>query len=218
MALSALANEIAALVPPGSRIALGTGATVTACLPALAAIPGVTVTPTSSAIAARAAEAGLKTVGISSSYDIYIDGVDQVTANGDAIKGSWGAHVREKSMAMLSQRRILVAARSKLVPRLAGPVPVAVLEAFADLYRSDPEANLPRHDNGLPDHDENGLALVTLASNTEIDDPAAWTARVEALAGVVLCGVFPAAFVDQVIIADENGQIDYIDTKSSHLH
>ncbi|MFE2970151.1 ribose-5-phosphate isomerase A [Streptomyces sp. NPDC059340] len=184
-----------AMIPPGSRLALGTGSTVEAALAALAAIPDLVATPTSEIIADRAAAAGIKLVPVQSEYDIYLDGADQVAPTGDVIKGSWGAHVREKTLAELSVRRILICDESKLVDKLVGPVPVAVVPYFSILYSGSAETQT----------DDNGLKIVPMGAGEVIDSPADWDREICRKAGVVMTGLFPAGFVEQIIIGNEDG-------------
>ncbi|MEV7404920.1 ribose-5-phosphate isomerase A [Streptomyces sp. NPDC091267] len=190
----------AALVTPGARLALGTGSTVEAALPALAAVPGLVATPTSEVIAARAAAAGITLVPVQSSYDFYLDGADQVSPEGHAVKGSWGAHVREKTLALLAGRRILVCDRSKLVEKITGPVPVAVLPYFASLYGADADSQI----------DDNGLVVVRLGAGEVIDSPAEWDAEMCRRPGVVMTGVFPAGFVERIITGHPDGSVSLV--------
>lgn len=186
------------LVRPGSRIALGTGSTVEAALPELARIDGITVTPTSSAIGNRAREFGIPLVAVSSSYDLYIDGADQVSSEGHVIKGSLGAHVRERSLAAMARRRILVVDSGKLVDALVGPVPIAVIPYFAPVYQS----------GGSLEHDENGLALIRVDAGDTIVDPPRWDAEMSSRPGVVLTGLFPNSFIDEVIVGYADGRVE----------
>ena len=192
---AAAAAAAVELIPPGTRLALGTGSTVEAALPALAAIPGLVATPTSELIAGAAAAAGLTLAPVGAGYDFYLDGADQVAPNGDVIKGSWGAHVREKSLAALSARRILICDEGKLVDKLVGPVPVAVLPYFAGLYTDSPEFTT----------DDNGLAIIRLGAGEVIDSAAAWDEQVCRRPGVVLTGLFPAGFVERIIVGHQDG-------------
>lgn len=195
-----------ALIPPGSRLALGTGSTVEAALPALAAIPGLVATPTSEVIADRALAAGIELVPVQGSYDFYLDGADQVAPSGDVIKGSWGAHVREKTLAELAARRILICDESKLVDKLVGPVPVAVVPYFSGLYSSESSETKT---------DDNGLTIVAMSPGEIIDAPGDWDSEMCRKPGVVMTGIFPVGFVEQIIVGHEDGSHRVIVTKSN---
>ena len=97
----------AELVEPGMRLGLGTGTTVAPFLDALAGIPRLRGTATSVATASRAAELGITLEPLSGRYDLYVDGADQVSPALDVVKGAGGAHVREKLVATLSDRRVI---------------------------------------------------------------------------------------------------------------
>lgn len=191
---AAAAAVAATMIPPGACLALGTGSTVEASLPMLADIPGLVATPTSAAIAQRAQSAGLKLIPLRRGYDFYLDGADQVAPNGDVVKGSWGAHVREKTLAVLAKQRILICDEGKLVDKLAGPVPVAVIPFFAGLYT-----------DSAPRIDENGLAIVDAAAGEIIESGAEWDEWMRMQPGVVLTGLFPAGFVQAIIIGHGDG-------------
>lgn len=201
-AKQAAAEAAVGLVPPGARIALGTGSTMELCLPGLARIPGLVATPTSELIAERARAVGITLAPVGPEYDLYLDGADQVAPTGDAVKGSWGAHVREKCLAGLAKRRVLVCDKSKLVPYLTGPVPVAVLPYFADLY------------DGSDDHrlDDNRLVIVGLNPGLPITDPAGWDADARRLPGVLFTGLFTAEFVHQILIGHDDGSVEVRET------
>jgi ribose 5-phosphate isomerase A len=182
-------------IPPGAVLALGTGSTMEAALPLLARIPGLRATPTSEVIADRARSAGIDLIPLQAEYDYYLDGADQVAPGGDVIKGSWGAHVREKTLAALARRRVLISDEGKLTEKLTGPVPVAVIPFFAALYTATPALAI----------DDNGLAIVRIAAGEVIGSAADWDARMCRQPGIVSTGLFPADFIDQIIIGHKDG-------------
>lgn len=186
------------LIKPTSRIALGTGSTVEACLPALAQIPGISVTPTSTAIMEAAQAFGIALTPVAADYDVYLDGADQVSPAGHVIKGSLGAHVRERCLAALARHRILVVDSGKLVDVLAGPVPIAVVPYFAPVYQPDGEVEV----------DENGLALIRVDAGRTIDDPAAWESDMASRPGVVATGLFPREFINEIIVGYDDGHAE----------
>jgi ribose 5-phosphate isomerase A len=196
----AAASAAVKLIQPYSRVAVGTGSTIEACLPELARIPGVVVTPTSGATENRAVACGIRLAPLGDSYDFYIDGADQVSPGGHVLKGSWGAHVREKCLAMLSRRRILVCDERKLVSVLVGPVPIAVIPHFAGLYQEGEMICL----------DENGLALVPIDAGCPIMDPAGWNEAMHGKPGVVATGLFPTGFVDEIVVGHAGGRVEII--------
>ncbi|MEQ1895702.1 MAG: ribose-5-phosphate isomerase RpiA, partial [Planctomycetota bacterium] len=69
-------------------------------------------------IKARAFGIPLATLSEVESIDLTIDGADEIDARFDMIKGGGGALLREKVVAALSKREVIVVDRSKVVERL----------------------------------------------------------------------------------------------------
>jgi ribose 5-phosphate isomerase A len=134
----AAARAAAELVRDGMAVGLGTGSTVAFLLRALGERAGelraARFAATSPATARIAGEAGLSVHGLdeltgaSGALDLAIDGADQVDPDGWLIKGGGGAHTREKIVAAAARRFVVIVSPEKLVPRLAPPVPLEVLE------------------------------------------------------------------------------------------
>src|SRR5688500_7823373 len=115
------------------RLGVGTGTTVEPFLDAIAGVPGIRGTATRQRTAARRRDLAIPLEPLSGRYDLCVDGADQVTPTLDLVKGGGGAHVREKVVAQLSDRIVIVCDNTKLVPVIRGPVPVAVLPFARDL-------------------------------------------------------------------------------------
>lgn len=116
----AAADEIRA----GMVIGLGTGSTVAALIPILAARvrDGLDViavaTSVATEVAARAAGITVVAFEDRSSIDLTIDGVDEIDPSLRAIKGAGGALLREKIVATASVRMIAIADSSKFSPAI----------------------------------------------------------------------------------------------------
>ena len=93
--------------------------------------PGITAIPTSEATTALARALGIELMTLAevSSVDLTIDGADEVDPSLDLIKGLGGALLREKIVASITTRQIIVADPSKLVDRLGtkAPLPIEVV-------------------------------------------------------------------------------------------
>lgn len=121
----AAGRAAAEFVRDGMTVGLGTGSTVYFTLQRLGErvradkldIVGV---PTSvdTEIKARAFGIPLATLSEVESIDLTIDGADEIDARFDMIKGGGGALLREKVVAALSKREVIVVDRSKVVERL----------------------------------------------------------------------------------------------------
>src|SRR5580704_6108587 len=132
----AAAEAAAALVEDGMIVGLGSGSTASL---AVAAIGGRTAgglrivgIPTSEKTAAQARELGipLTTLEEQESIDLTIDGADEIERESlNLVKGLGGALLREKLVATVSKRLVIVADEDKLVVRIgenARPIPVEV--------------------------------------------------------------------------------------------
>ncbi len=122
-------------VEPGDRIGLGTGHAASAFAAALAARVregfDVRAVPTSEATAAQARQLGIRLTSLDEveALDVTVDGADEVDPQLDLIKGYGGALLREKVVATLSRRLVILVGEEKLVPVLGtrGTLPVEVI-------------------------------------------------------------------------------------------
>jgi ribose 5-phosphate isomerase A len=212
-AKQAAGRAAAAVVEDGMRIGLGTGSTVRFVLEALGDTGfDLTCVATSSSTEALAERVGLRLVAPDEAVrlDVTIDGADEVDAGLNLTKGGGGALAREKIVAAMAERFIVVADRSKVVP-LLGPfgTPIEVLSfapaVVADRLRTLGAASVERRD-GLSD---NGGVLLDVHFG-EIDDPTTLAAELSAVPGVVEHGIFLADLVSSVVVADTDGSIQVL--------
>lgn len=124
------------------RLGLGTGSTIAYFLDALAArdvdVVGV---PTSDATARRCRELGIGLLDLEDAarLDLAVDGADELTPALQLTKGGGGALLREKVVAALADRFVVIATPDKVVDRLGVtfPLPVEVVPfAVAPVRRS----------------------------------------------------------------------------------
>jgi ribose 5-phosphate isomerase A len=195
------AEAAAAVVEDGMVVGLGTGSTVAYLLPALAARGlDVRCVATSPATESRGRELGLlieSFAGLSAParLDVAIDGADQVDAGGWLVKGGGGAHTREKAVAAAAQRFVVIVDSSKLVERVAAPVPVELSEfgLAATLERLGSVA--------LRDTERSPDGGVIADFTGPFDDPRALADRLAAEPGVVEHGLFQPELVSEVVVA-----------------
>jgi ribose 5-phosphate isomerase A len=197
-----LAAEAAAeLVEDGMVVGLGTGSTVGYLLSALARrglqLRCVATSPATEA-AARDLGLALETfagVDAPACLDIAIDGADQVDADDWLVKGGGAAHTREKAVAAAADRFVVVVDSSKLVERVASPVPLE-LSAFglaATLSRLG--AVSLRNAERSPD----GGVIADFTGS--FDNPRELARRLSEEPGVVEHGLFPPELVSDVVVA-----------------
>ncbi|MEN9938178.1 MAG: hypothetical protein RLZZ387_4757 [Chloroflexota bacterium] len=198
------AERALAYVASGMRLGLGTGSTATAMLYALAEriadgrLSNIVGVPTSERTAELSRRLGipLATLAEQPELDLAIDGADEVTPELHLIKGLGGAMLREKIVVASARRFVVVADTSKRVGRLCerAPVPVEVV-AFGRPLCERRVAQL----GGRPALRlrPDGQPFVTDEGNLILDcrfepigDPAALSAALDAIPGVVGHGLF----------------------------
>ena len=129
------ARAAAAIVENGMTVGLGSGTTsslVIRCLGERIDREGLSIIGTASSEASSelASSVGIQLVDLDrlSTLDVDLDGADEVDPHFEMIKGRGGALLREKIVASVARRRVIVVIADKLVPRLGtkAPVPVEV--------------------------------------------------------------------------------------------
>jgi ribose 5-phosphate isomerase A len=200
----------AALVEPRMRVGLGTGSTVHWTIVALGeqrAELDLTCVATSRRTEALAGQFGLRLVtpDAAGHLDVTIDGADEVDPAANLTKGGGGAHTREKIVAAMARRFVVVVDESKLVDRL-GPfgtplevldfAPAAVVAAVRALGADRVETLDARSENGN---------LLMRAWFQPIIEPRDLADALAAVPGIVEHGIFLGSTVDDVFVARSDG-------------
>ncbi|MGA0830423.1 MAG: ribose-5-phosphate isomerase RpiA [Nitriliruptoraceae bacterium] len=212
----AAGRAAAELVEPGMRLGYGTGSTVEHFLVALAErgldVAGV---PTSEGTARRCTELGLALLRPDevAELDLAVDGADELTRDLALTKGGGGALLREKVVATMARRFVVIATPGKVVPRLGDsfPMPVEVIPFAAAPVRRALEAagfvvDGRNHGDGRDVETDNGNVLLDARLVGGVEDPAAVEAWVEMLPGVVACGLF-TDLAHEALLGDEDGTV-----------
>jgi ribose 5-phosphate isomerase A len=208
-------------VRPGMKLGLGTGSTASAFVELLGARVAdgfdILCVPTSEATRAQAErlKIPLATLDDEPILDLCIDGADEIDPQLRLIKGGGGAHLREKIVAMASDRFIVIADTDKKVQTLgAFPLPIEVTQfglkatlrmiedASADAGSKGPLTVRTRKDGSLFVTD-NGNLIVDAAFGA-IPDAEDLADVLEMIPGVVEHGLF-LGIADEAIIAGPNG-------------
>ena len=202
-------------VEDGMVLGLGTGSTAAYLVRLLGErvrdglrIQGV---PTSRATEALAAGLGIPLVGFDrvTRLDLTIDGADEIDPNLDLIKGGGGALLREKIVASVSDRYVIIADQTKLVDRLgtfALPVevtPFALAVVTARLEAEGAKPVLRRGPDGDPMMTDEGHHLLDCAYGA-IDDAPALARALTGIVGVVEHGLF-VGMADVAVIGRDDG-------------
>lgn len=212
-AKQAAGRAAAAVVTDGMKVGLGTGSTVRYAIEALGATGfDLTCVATSSSTEELAGRVGLQLVTPDEALrlDVTIDGADEVDAELNLTKGGGGALTREKVVATMAERFIVVADRSKVVPRL-GPfgTPIEVLSFAPGVVAEHLRALGATGVDRRGDLSDNGGVLLD-ARFGEIADAVALAAELSAIPGVVEHGIFLADLVSTVVVADPDGTIQVL--------
>ena len=197
--LKALVGQAALqYVVPGQIVGVGTGSTVNKFIDALATMKDQIKGAVSSS---EASTARLKALGIPvfdsnevAELSVYIDGADEINAQGHMVKGGGAALTREKIVAAQSKMFVCIADESKLVDILgAFPLPVEVIpmsstRIMAQFAALGGEAHV-RMKDGNPLVTDNGQHIIDVRG-LKITDPVVFEAQVSQWPGVVTVGVF----------------------------
>jgi ribose 5-phosphate isomerase A len=209
-------------VKPGMKLGLGTGSTAARFVELLgervAAGLDVVGVPTSEATHALAERYGvpLTTLDEHPELDLTIDGADEIDAELRLIKGGGGALLREKIVAMASERMIVIADRTKLVGRLGTfPVPVEIVQFGARATLRMVEAatmdigcigriGLRKMAGGGANFISDGGNFIIDCAFDSILDPEELGDVLEMIPGVIEHGLF-IGIADTAILAGPNG-------------
>lgn len=213
----AAGEKAAEAVKDGMIVGLGTGSTVYWTILKLAELMkgGLTFrgVPTSEQTEKLAISLNIPLVDLAEidEVDLTIDGADEVNPDLNLIKGGGGALLREKMVASVSRRLVIVADESKYVNRLGQfPLPVEVVKFGSDITKKQIEDRyhchaLLRVKDGAPFITDNGNYILDCHFG-EIFDPKEVNLTLNQLPGVVENGLF-TSMADTVIIASPDGTI-----------
>lgn len=214
-------RHAADLVESGMTLGLGTGSTVFFTLQRLAErirdealeIRGV---PTSVDTETKAREMGipLATLDEVEHIDLTVDGADEIDGDFQMIKGGGGALLREKVVASITAKEVVVVGRNKVVDRLGLGfllpiefVPFAGATVAAALARHGCESALRRASSGDVFVTDNGNHIYDCRFPQGIADPRALEAATLLIPGVVECGLF-IDLAHVLVIGDDDGTVE----------
>jgi ribose 5-phosphate isomerase A len=215
------AEQALGYVEDGMKLGLGTGSTAAKFVELLGAKVkaglNVVCVPTSEATRAQAAALGipLATLDQNPVLDLTVDGADEIDEELRLIKGGGGALLREKIVALASERVVIIADSSKRVDVLGRfPLPIEVVpfglpatkrlvvQLAADVG-CEGEIALRTGANGAPFVTDNGNHILDCSFGA-IDDPEALDDALKLVPGVVESGLF-LGVADVGIIAGPMG-------------
>lgn len=196
----AAAREAVKLITDHSIVGLGTGSTAYYAILEVAELvkSGLQIkgVPTSEHTASLATSLGIPLLDINEvrSIDVTIDGADEFDEQLNLIKGGGGALFREKIVASLTKKEVIIADAGKKVAKLGGfkvpleVVPIAlnyVLREIGKLHGS----GVVRMSAGKPFITDNHNLIVD-ADFGLIDDPGVLSGQLNQIEGVLAHGLF----------------------------
>ena len=205
-------------IESGMVVGLGTGSTTRYALEELGKrlktgrLKGVLAVPSSRQTEKLARGFGIEltTLDDVQEIDITIDGADEVDPKLNLIKGGGGALLREKVLAQVSRRNIMIVDESKLSPHLGThwPIPLEIIpfawrpvEKFISTLGA--KVRLRTKDDGTPYTTDQGNYI--LDSNFgPISDPHRLEEKLAYRAGIVESGLFLGT-ASEVIVAGKTG-------------
>jgi ribose 5-phosphate isomerase A len=223
-AKDAAGRAAAELVEAGMQLGLGTGSTVDRFLVALAG-RGVDVAgvPTSVATARACAELGIRMLepGDVDVLDLVVDGADELTASLTLTKGGGGALLREKVVAAMGRRFVVIATEDKVVERLGDTfaipvevVPFAVGPVQRSLRADGLEVEQRVLVDGSPYLTDNGNAILLARLDGGLEDPEQFDVWVTMLPGVVTSGVF-VDLASEALLGRPDGSVRHLAATST---
>lgn len=196
-------------VQPNTIIGVGTGSTVNCFIDALASIKDQIKAAVSSS---EASTLRLKALGIPvmdlnevDSFDVYIDGADEINGQMEMIKGGGAALTREKIVAAVAKRFVCIDDSGKVVDVMGRfPLPVEVIPMAREfvarelrklggepVYRSGVIT-----DNGNQILDVHGLQITNAKQLEE---------QINNIVGVVTVGLFAKRGADVALVGSPDG-------------
>ncbi len=209
----AVAHAAIDYVVPGEIIGVGTGSTANFFIDELGKIKDRIkgAVASSEATAQRLQAHGIAVFDLNEidSMSVYIDGADEITAQGAMIKGGGAALTREKIVASVARQFVCIADGSKLVDLLGNfPLPVEVIPmAQAVVARKlaalggEPRLRLK---DGKPLVTDNGCCIIDVLG-LKIQDPAELEAQINDIVGVVTVGLFARRGADIALLGTAEG-------------
>jgi ribose 5-phosphate isomerase A len=209
----AVARAAIDYVVEGEIVGVGTGSTANFFIDELGKIKHKIkgAVASSDATAARLASHGIQVFDLNDiqSLSVYIDGADEITAQGAMIKGGGAALTREKIVASVADKFVCIADGSKLVGVLGEfPLPVEVIPmaqaAVARKLTALGGQPRLRVKDGKPVVTDNGCTILDLVG-LRIDNPVALEEDINNIVGVVTVGLFARRGADVGLLGMADG-------------
>lgn len=203
------AAEAVKYVKENAILGVGTGSTVNYFIDGLEPIKDKIKGAVSSSVAStKKLEAmGIKVFDLNEidSFDIYVDGADEINPEMDMIKGGGAALTREKIVAAVAKKFICIVDDTKVVDVLGKfPLPVEVIPMAREYVARELTklGGRPVYREGCVTDNGNHILDV---HDLRITEPKKLEQLVNAIPGVVTVGIFGKRGADVLIVGTEDG-------------
>jgi ribose 5-phosphate isomerase A len=196
-------------VQPDTIIGVGTGSTVNCFIDALASIKDQIKAAVSSS---EASTARLKALGIQvmdlndvESFDLYVDGADEINHQMEMIKGGGAALTREKIVAAVARQFVCIVDSGKVVETMGRfPLPVEVIPMSREYVTRELQklGGTPVHRDGVIT--DNGNQILDV-HGLQITDAKQLESQINNIVGVVTVGLFAHRGADVALIGSPDG-------------
>jgi ribose 5-phosphate isomerase A len=207
-------DYVAAQLPAGGILGVGTGSTANCFIDELASIKDRLsgCVASSEATRQRLEAHGIRVLDLNEvvaqglSMPIYVDGADEIDAGLAMIKGGGGALTREKIVAAVAGTFVCVCDESKRVATLGRfPLPIEVIP----MAREQVKREVARLTGGQPRLREgfvtdNGNQILDV-HGLSISDPVTLENHLNGIVGIVANGLFARRGADVLLLADNDG-------------
>lgn len=205
----AAADFVAANLPKGAVLGVGTGSTanlfIDALIPIREKIRGAVASSKATADKLTAIGIPLFDLNNIDVLPIYVDGADEIDPGFSMIKGGGGALTREKIIAAVADQFVCIADASKCVDVLGQfPLPIEVIPmAIAQVARAVKKlGGTPALRPGFIT--DNGNQILDVSDLT-ISDPTAFESALNQIVGTVTNGLFARRGADVLLLGTANG-------------
>jgi ribose 5-phosphate isomerase A len=202
-------DYVAANVPAGAIVGVGTGSTANFFIDELAAIKDrlAGTVASSEATRKRLEGHGIRVLDLNNVTEmpVYVDGADEINGRLEMIKGGGGALTREKIVAAVAKTFVCVCDQTKLVDTMGRfPLPVEVIPmAEAHVARQiERLGGKPKRREGFVT--DNGNCILDV-HGLSITDARSLETALNQIAGVVTNGLFAKRGADVLLLATPEG-------------
>jgi len=213
------AEAALAYVKTDQLLGVGTGSTVSCFIEAMSLrkINPAAAIPTSVETEKLLLEAGIKIIQlkeVNQLIPVYIDSADVIDYSGQAIKGGGGAHRIEKQVASVSRTWVCIIDESKLIDNWEArfSIPLEIILIEYDKVASQVDMMGGHLIQRLSKKSDSGNLLADIQGFDLAVDLKALEKKIEAIPGVLACGIFADRRADIILSGKSDGNVSTINT------